>query len=220
MSQIFEVTDASHPDLMVEVVEAASTAVANGELVVIPTESSYAVICDAFNVEAVSKLRSLKNLPATAPLSVAAGNSATIDGIATFPQLARDLTSAFWPGALTVLTSAQPSVNLAVKSEDVTVAVQVPNHQVAIAVLNAIGPCAISGAQMSGQTPIRTIDQARANFGDSVTIYIGSGELSGQPSSVVSAVGEQLRLVRAGALSLAELREVIPMIVDATKTAN
>ncbi|NBV90353.1 MAG: threonylcarbamoyl-AMP synthase, partial [Actinobacteria bacterium] len=58
MSQIFEVTDASHPDLMVEVVEAASTAVANGELVVIPTESSYAVICDAFNVEAVSKLRS------------------------------------------------------------------------------------------------------------------------------------------------------------------
>ncbi len=220
MSQIFEVTLDSSPDLLDEVAEAAVKAVANGELVVIPSDSGYALICDAFSNEAVAKLRSLKQLPEGAPISVAAGNLATIDGIATFSQLARDLIGAFWPGPLTVLTSSQPSVNLAVKAEDVALAVQLPSNKIAQTVLNAIGPCAITGAQISGSEPVTTIAQVRANLGDSVTVYIDSGEVGDAASSVVSAVGDQLRLVRAGAVSLSELRQVIPMVVDATNSAS
>lgn len=220
MSQIFDLTNASNSEQLEAAVGAAAAAVGNGGLVVIPTDSSYALICDAFNPDAVALLRTAKSQDPGVTIPVGAGNRATIDGIATFSELANDLATAFWPGLLTVLTQTQPSVLLAVKDNDSALAVRIPNHPIAIAVLNAIGPVAMTGAQRAGEAPMSTMEAARAAIGDIATIYIDGGELSGLQSSVVAATGENLRLVRAGALSIEQLRSVVPTTIDATASGK
>mgnify|MGYP000275835243 CR=1 FL=1 len=220
MSQIFQLSSAVNAEDLEAAVSAAAAAVANGGLVVIPTDTSYALICDAFNSEAVSLLRATKSQDQQIPLPVGAGNRATIDGIATLSELANDLANAFWPGPLTIITPSQPSVLLAVKDEDAALSVRVPNHPIAQAVLNGIGPVAMTGAQTAGQPQVLSMEQAKQNFGDAVTIYIDGGTLSAAPSSVVIATGDNLRLVRAGAISLDQLRAVIPTIIDATAASK
>ena len=220
MSQIFDLTQSSADDALEAAVSAAAEAVSNGGLVVIPTDTSYALICDAFNPDAVGLLRAAKAQSQTVTIPVGAGNRATIDGIATFPELANDLVTAFWPGPLTVLTQTQPSVSLSVTDNDSALPVRIPNHPLAIAVLNAIGPVAMTGAQRAGEGPVLTIAAARSVIGDSATIYIDGGELSGLQSSVVIATGDNLRLVRAGALSLEQLRSVVPTVIDATASSK
>ena len=220
MSQIFELTDASTDEELETAVSAAVAAVSNGGLVVIPTETSYALICDAFNPEAVALLRIAKSQEQSVTIPVGAGNRATMDGIATFSELANDLVSAFWPGPLTIVTQSQPSVLLAVKDEDAALAVRIPNHPVALAVLNAIGPVAMTGAQRAGEPPVLTVEQAKSVIGDAATIYIDGGQLHGSQSSVVVATGDNLRLVRVGALTLDQLRAVIPTVIDATASSK
>lgn len=220
MSQIFDLSTDYTVEALAEATSAVATAVANGELAVIPTDTSYAIICDAFNSAAVLRLRAAKNQPEDASIPVGAGNLATVDGIATFTELARDLVLAFWPGALTLLTRNQPSVELAVKPSDSALAIRIPKNDIAISVLNAIGPTAMTGAQKSGQAPLTNLSQARELHGDSVTIYVDAGPLSGAVSSVVSAIGDSLRLVRLGNVSLIDLRAVVPAVVDATNNGN
>jgi len=220
MSQIFDLTNSASEADLAAAVSAAVAAVGNGGLVVIPTDTSYALICDAFNPEAVAALRSAKSQDQSVTIPVGAGNRATIDGIATFSELANDLASAFWPGPLTVITHTQPSVSLAVKAEDAALPVRIPNHPIAIAVLNAIGPVAMTGAQKVGGLPVLTIEQAKAEIGDDATIYLDNGKLTGSQSSVIVATGENLRLVRAGTLSIEQLRTVVPTIINATASTK
>ena len=220
MSQIFDLTKTSTGEELEAAISAAVAAVGNGGLVVIPTDTSYALICDAFNPEAVALLRTAKSQDQSVTIPVGAGNRATIDGIASFSELANDLASAFWPGPLTVITRSQPSVLLAVKDEDAALPVRMPNHQIALAVLNAIGPVAMTGAQSAGAEPVLTIEQAKAAIGDAATIYIDCGQLHGEKSSVVVATGDNLRLVRAGVLTLEQLRTVVPTVIDATASSK
>ena len=220
MSQIFDLTKTSTGEELEAAISAAVAAVGNGGLVVIPTDTSYALICDAFNPEAVALLRTAKSQDQSVTIPVGAGNRATIDGIASFSELANDLASAFWPGPLTVITQSQPSVLLAVKDEDAALPVRMPNHPIALAVLNAIGPVAMTGAQSAGAEPVLTIEQAKAAIGDAATIYIDGGQLRGEQSSVVVATGDNLRLVRAGALTLEQLRTVVPTVIDATASSK
>lgn len=220
MSQIFDLTSAPTDGDLEAAVSAAATAVANGGLVVIPTDTSYALICDAFNPEAIALLRATKSQTENLAIPVAAGNRATIEAVAKISELAGDLVSAFWPGPLTVITQSQPSVLLAVKDDDAALPVRIPNNPIALAILNGIGPVAMTGAQKAGQEPVLELEQAKAVVGDAATVYIDGGILGGLQSSVVVATSENLRLVRAGTLSLAELRSVIPTIIDATASGN
>lgn len=191
-------------------------AVRAGDLVVIPTDTSYAVICDAFNATAVTSLRMAKGQVGNTSLPIAAATVDTIRGVAKLPTLASDLVNVFWPGALTVLTCSQDSLSWNIGSRDQALAVRVPQHEIALSVLGAIGPVVMTGAQRAEAKPVVTVEDAKAALGDAVAYYLDGGSLSGTVSSVIDATSDNLRLLREGELSLAQLREVIPMIVKAT----
>ena len=220
MSQIFTLTSDSTENDVDEAVHAVIQAVVNGELAVIPTDTSYALIADAFNESAIERMRIAKQQSSSVSIPVGVGSLATVDGIATLSTLARDLVTALWPGALTVLTKPQPSVSLAVCQVGDAVAVRVPSHPIALAVIQGIGPVAMTGAQVAGEAPITTIIQAQAALGDSVTTYIDGGELTAKQSTVLDATSEHLRLIRRGALSIDQLRAVVPMVIDAAATQS
>jgi tRNA threonylcarbamoyl adenosine modification protein (Sua5/YciO/YrdC/YwlC family) len=219
MSQVFKVDSQASETEIQQGIEAAVTAVKNGGLAVIPTDTSYAVICDAFDTEAITKLRSAKKQTSEVSLPIAASSIETIRGVANFSTLANDLASAFWPGTLTVLTVAQDSLSWNIGQADSALAVRVPHHDVAQAVLSGIGPTVMTGAQLAGQVSVQTVEQAQAALLDLVDVYLDGGALSPRISTVIDATTDNLRLIRTGQLTLGQLREVVPSIIDASASS-
>jgi tRNA threonylcarbamoyl adenosine modification protein (Sua5/YciO/YrdC/YwlC family) len=216
MSEVFKVDKQASAEDVQLAVEAAVTAVKNGGLAVIPTDTSYAVICDAFNTAAITKLRMAKKQVSDLALPVAAASIETIRGVADFSVAANDLACAFWPGTLTILTVAQDSLSWNLGQPGSALAVRVPHNELALAVLREIGPTVMTGAQLAGEAAIQNVEQATAALGESVDVYIDSGQLSGQISTVIDASTDQIRLIRKGALTLAQIRAVMPTVIDAS----
>ena len=216
MSQVFKVDGRTSESEVQLGVEAAIAAVKNGGLAVIPTDTTYALICDAFNLGAISKLRMAKKQNSDVALPIAAASIETIRGVANFSTVANDLASALWPGPLTVLTIAQDSLSWNIGQAGSALAVRVPHHEVAQAVLSGIGPTVLTGAQLAGNHSVQTVKQAQATLLDLVDVYLDGGALSPRISTIIDATTENLRLVRSGQLTLAQLREVVPSIIDAS----
>jgi L-threonylcarbamoyladenylate synthase len=130
------------------------------------------------------------------------------------PQTARDLADAFWPGALTMIVEHAPSLNWDLGDTNGTVAVRMPLHPVALEVLRETGPMAVSSANKTGRPPAVTAAEARDQLGYSVRTYLEAGPCPDPvPSTIVDLTGDVPRVVRAGALPIEKLRDVVPDIV-------
>ena len=216
MSQVYKVdAQASAADIALAV-DAAISAVKSGGLAVIPTDTSYAVICDAFNNGAITKLRMAKKQNSDIALPIAAGSIETIRGVAKFSTIANDLASALWPGPLTLLTVAQDSLTWNIGQAGSALAVRVPHHEVAQAVLAGVGPTVMTGAQSMGQASVQTVEQAQAALSDFVDVYFDGGPLSPRISTIIDATTDHVRMIRSGELSLAQIRAVLPSVIDAS----
>ena len=216
MPQIYKVDAQTSAADIALAVDAAISAVKAGGLAVIPTDTSYAVICDAFNNSAITKLRMAKKQNSDIALPIAAGSIETIRGVAKFLTIANDLASALWPGPLTLLTVAQDSLSWNIGQAGSALAVRVPHHEVAQAVLAGVGPTVMTGAQSMGQAAVQTVEQAQAALSDFVDVYLDGGPLSPRISTVIDATTDHVRMVRSGELSLAQIRAVLPSVIDAS----
>ena len=216
MSQVYKVDAQTSAADIALAVEAAIATVKNGGLAVIPTDTSYAVICDAFNNGAITKLRMAKKQNSDIALPIAAGSIETIRGVAKFSTIANDLASALWPGPLTLLTVAQDSLSWNIGQAGSALAVRVPHHEVAQAVLAGIGPTVMTGAQSMGQASVQTVEQAQAALSDFVDVYFDGGPLSPRISTIIDATTDHVRMIRSGELSLAQIRAVLPSVIDAS----
>ncbi|MCB5177818.1 L-threonylcarbamoyladenylate synthase [Streptomyces antimicrobicus] len=190
----------------------AASAVRRGELVVLPTDTLYGIGADAFSAEAVGDLLAAKGRGRSMPTPVLIGSPNTLHGLVTdFSEQAWELVDAFWPGALTLVAKHQPSLAWDLGETRGTVAVRMPLHPVAIELLTEVGPMAVSSANLSGHPAPEDCDAARAMLGDSVSVYLDAGPTPGiQPSSIVDVTGKVPVLLREGALTADQLREVVP----------
>ena len=146
------------------------------------------------------------------PVPVLVGSPGVIEGLAYgLTKAARELAEAFWPGALTLVVRHQPSLAWDLGDSRGTVALRMPLHPVAIELLRASGPMAVSSANRSGSSPATTYLEARDQLGDSVAVYLDSGT-SGDavPSTIVDVTGQVPHVLRLGAVELDTLRSVCP----------
>lgn len=192
-------------------IKAAIDAVASGDLVVLPTDTIYGIGADAFKSWAVTNLLSAKGRDRQMPPPVLVGSRHTLDGLVTrMPPAARDLVEAFWPGALTIIVEQAPTLQWDLGDTGGTVAVRMPLHPVALEVLRATGPMAVSSANLTGQPPAVTAEQAREQLSYKVSVYLEAGECPNPvPSTIVDLASDKPRVVRAGAVSVEQIREVI-----------
>jgi tRNA threonylcarbamoyl adenosine modification protein (Sua5/YciO/YrdC/YwlC family) len=209
MPRSFDCTD---PAARSEGLNAAAAAVGGGKLVVLPTDTVYGLGADAFTPAAVAALLRAKGRGRDMPVPVLIGSPRTLDGIATdISDVARDLVAAFWPGGLTVVCKQQLSLRWDLGDARGTVAVRMPMDPVALELLRITGPMAVSSANVSGRPPALDALDARAQLGDLVEVYLDGGPAAGLlPSSIVDVTGARPRLLRPGAISLADLRTVAP----------
>ncbi len=209
MSTLFDVADGRD---VTAGVEAAVTSLQRGELAVLPTDTVYGVAADAFSPSAVQRLLNAKGRGRDMPVPVLVGALRTLDGLCDdVPASARSLVERFWPGPLTLVVRSASSLAWDLGETRGTVAVRMPLHPVALAVLERTGPLAVSSANRSGQAPPTDAAGAQSQLGDTVAVYLEAGS-SGDavPSTIVDLTGDRPRVLRSGALPVDALREVLP----------
>jgi L-threonylcarbamoyladenylate synthase len=214
--------DCTDEQQRVEGLAAAVSAVAGGDLVVLPTDTVYGVGADAFTPDAVSALLSAKGRGRDMPVPVLVGSVTGLLGVAEgLSPAGRSLVDAFWPGALTVVTFHPPHLAWDLGDTRGTVAVRMPLHPVALSLLERTGPLAVSSANRTGSPPAVTAAEAEAQLGDSVAVYLDAGPCAAAvPSTIVDVTGERPRVLRLGAISAASLRDVVADIVVAGDPAE
>ncbi|GAA4345870.1 L-threonylcarbamoyladenylate synthase [Angustibacter luteus] len=188
----------------------AADAVQRGEVIVMPTDTVYGVGADAFDRNAVAAVLAAKGRGRDVPPPVLVPNPRTLDGLATgVSDAARELVAAFWPGPLTIVCRAVPSLDWDLGETNGTVALRMPLHRVALAVLELTGPMAVTSANRTGEPPATTVDEAQAQLGEAVSIYLDGGPSpTGTASTIVDVTGAVPRVLRAGPIPLERLRAV------------
>lgn len=201
-------------------VAAATSAVKSGRLVVVPTDTVYGIGADAFDSRAVGNLLAAKGRGRDMPVGVLVGSWHTIEGLVySLPDVARELIRAFWPGALSLVVAQAPSLQWDLGDARGTVMVRMPLHPVAIDLLRQTGPMAVSSANISGEAPATTAQEAQRQLGDLVDVYLDSGSSAQQAAStIVDVSGPAPRILREGPVSVAAIAAALG--VDATSLAG
>ncbi|MFE1552727.1 L-threonylcarbamoyladenylate synthase [Streptomyces sp. NPDC058718] len=204
--------DCSEPSARSAGIDAAVTALERGGLVVLPTDTVYGVGADAFDPRAVAGLLAAKGRGRHKPSPVLVGSTDALgDLVPDLPKFAEDLIEAFWPGGLTLVLRHRPSLAWDLGETGGTVAVRMPDHPLALELLRAAGPMAVSSANLTDQPSPQDCDAAFRMLGDSVSVYLDGGPTSGPvSSSIVDLTGGAPVLVREGVLSAGELERVVP----------
>jgi len=192
-------------------IAAAALAVQRGRLVVLPTDTVYGIGADAFSPEAVRRLLAAKGRGREMPPPVLVSAATTLDALAVgVPSYARALVQELWPGPLTLVCHQQSSLQWDLGETRGTVAVRMPDHEVALELLARTGPLAVSSANRSGMPAATDADAAESMLGDSVAVYLDHGRSGGgDPSTIVDVTGDTGRVLRVGAVPLDRLNEIV-----------
>jgi len=212
MSRVYRI-DPSRPDLSAGALDAATAALAEGHLVVLPTETVYGIaarpdIEKATRMLFEAKRRSSRlNLPVLAPTTEVAWD------VAAPTQAAERLAQAFWPGPLTmVLSRTERSRSWWLGERAGSVGVRVPDYRLATALIERAGPLAVTSANLSGRVPIEAPEELVRTLGAAVAVFLlvasPARSSTGVPSSVVDLTSGAIRLLREGAIPAERLHQV------------
>lgn len=219
MSPVYDCRDESQ---LLSGMRHARQAIGRGELVVLPTDTVYGIAADAFNARAVAGLLEAKGRGRQQPPPVLVAGVGTLRAlVAEIPAAVEDLVREFWPGGLTIVLPAQPSLSWDLGDTHGTVAVRMPAQKMTLELLEETGPLAVSSANLTGMPAAVDIDAARDMLGDSVAAYLDAGvSETGVASTIVDAtllVGGAdpvVRVLREGAISRERLREVLGDLLE------
>lgn len=208
MSEIFDCSDA---DQRSEGLTAARTAIENGECIVLPTDTVYGIGADAFSPVAVQTLLSAKGRGREMPPPVLIPGRETVPGLAMdVPSYANRLMDAFWPGGLTLIFRAQPSLAWDLGDTNGTVGLRVPDDEIARELLALTGPLAVSSANKTGKPAATTITEAGFALGGFVEVFLDGGTRSDtEPSTILDCTKADPVVLREGSVGLEALREVL-----------
>jgi L-threonylcarbamoyladenylate synthase len=167
-----------------------------GAVIAFPTDTLYAVAARAADPVAVARLYDVKERPAGQPMVWLVLDREQVERFADVSAAAAELMARYWPGPLTLVLPAR------VRSDGPTIAVRAPDHDVALALLRALGePVASSSANPAGRPPPVDADQVIAGLGEQLDIVLDGGPCRiGQPSTILDLSGATPRILREGAI--------------------
>ena len=188
----------------------AATALRDGHLVVLPTDTVYGVAADAFNPQGTRKIFAAKGRDRRFPLPVLVRSPKQLPGLSPqLPEAAERLMAAYWPGPLTLVVPAHTGLRWDLGDNDGTVAVRMPLDEVALAVIREVGPLSVTSANLAGQPPAATTAQAREQLGDAVELYLDDGaRRSSLASTIIDLTRSQPQVLRVGVIDTEQALQV------------
>ncbi len=209
-TEIIEV-NAKYPEPTM--IEHAAKLLHDGELVVFPTETVYGLGADAFQPAALERIFAAKGRPFSDPLIVHIAEEHELELLTTtISTEAKRLAQEFWPGPLTLILPRGPRVPLLVTAGLETVAIRMPRHPVALALISALGsPIAAPSANRFMHISPTTADHVYSDLSGKVPLILDSGPCEiGVESTVLDLCSDEPRILRPGGISLEALRTILP----------
>ena len=199
-----------------EQVEKGISILKQGGLVAFPTDTVYGLGAWADHQPAVERVYRVKERPRNIALPLLLADISQIGGVAEpVPPIAWLLAHNFLPGALTIVLHKSNSVPDIITAGGITVAVRVPAHPVPIALVQGLGaPIVGTSANVSGKPSALTADEVYSQFGNKIDLVIDGGRCpGGRESTIIDVTGEEPIILREGAISREELRQVCGSII-------
>jgi L-threonylcarbamoyladenylate synthase len=182
----------------------AAELLAGGALVAFPTETVYGLGADATDARAVAAIFAAKHRPHFNPLIAHLASRGAAEALVELPEAGRRLAAAFWPGPLTLVAPIRAGAGIAelATSGLPTLAVRVPSHPLALALLRAVGrPVAAPSANPSGRVSPTTAEHVLEGLGGRIAAVLDGGPCAvGLESTIVGLAGERPALLRPGGL--------------------
>ncbi|HEX5754299.1 MAG TPA: L-threonylcarbamoyladenylate synthase [Archangium sp.] len=194
-----------------------------GGVIALPTETVYGLAANCEDELAVRRVFAIKGRPATHPLIVHVARASELPSWARHvPEEAWRLAESFWPGPLTLVLPRTARATDAVTGGQDTVALRVPNHPVALAVLDALGGgVAAPSANRFGRVSPTSAEHVRADLGDEVDLILDGGPCTvGVESTIVDLSGKEPAVLRPGGLAVEELERVLGRKVPVRTSAT
>lgn len=186
----------------------------NGGALVLPTETVYGIFAKALDETAVNHVYQLKKRPRDKAMNL---NVADYQTILEFskeqPRYLKDLFEAFLPGPLTIILKANDKVPAWINSGKSTVGFRLPNHPLTADLIKKTGPLIGPSANISGNESGKEYASIMAAFDHEVAGYEDDQAITGQDSTIVDLSGEKAKILRQGALTVDELKKVVPQLV-------
>lgn len=181
-----------------------------GETVAFPTDTVYGLGVDPFNISAIIKLFEAKGRDYNKAIAILVGNTNQIKLIAeSITDNAQKLIDAFWPGGLTVIVPKQKSVPDLLTSNQ-TIGIRMPDHPVALKILNEFGPLATSSANVSGKQNPMNAGDVYSQLNGRISLIVDGGTCPGGiPSTVVDCMSEKTQILRNGAIDFKKIESVL-----------
>jgi tRNA threonylcarbamoyl adenosine modification protein (Sua5/YciO/YrdC/YwlC family) len=204
--------DCSVTTELLEGMRQAKQTIGRSGLIVLPTDTVYGIGADAFSAFAVNAILEAKGRGRQSPPPVLIPSLDTLRALTSNPPaVAFKLAEKFWPGALTLILHAQPSLSWDLGETKGTVALRIPNDEVTLALLKEVGPLAVSSANLTGEPAANNIDEAENYFGKKVGVYLdGGASKSSKPSTILDLTDDGfVKVVRIGLLTLAQIKKVV-----------
>src|SRR5215467_14550540 len=193
-------------------IETAVQALRDGELVAFPTETVYGLGANAQNPAAVRRVFELKGRPPDHPVIVHLDSPRYLHRwVRDVPESAARLAEVFWPGPLTMVMRRAANVHDVITGGQDTIAIRVPSHPMAQQLLTAFGGgIAAPSANRYGRLSPTRAEHVREELGDAVRVILDGGECQiGLESTIVSFEGQNVRLLRPGGVTAAQIRQVV-----------
>ena len=182
----------------------------SGGILAFPTDTVYGLGALAFDNTAIESIYTAKDRPIEKAIPILIGDLGDLDQVAVnIPNMALRFAARFWPGPLTCIVPKKQTLPLAVSATS-TVAVRIPNHPDALALLRAAGPMAVTSANISGQPSPSTAQEVYEQLNGRIPLILDGGTTpGGVPSTLVDCTGDEPIVLREGPISLAQLLSAI-----------
>jgi L-threonylcarbamoyladenylate synthase len=216
--------DPLRPETVTAAAGMAEEAVGTDGLVIMPTETVYGIACRPDRPEAMARLFEAKGRPRELLMPVLVTGVASAWQVAQPNPAAQALAHAFWPGPLTMVlprTALSGPWDLGTPDAADSIAVRVPDHPVAVAILGRTGPLAATSANLSGSPPLEEPGDLIRTFGTVVSLCVlmapGTDPPRGLPSTALDLTGDAVRVIRSGALDPAQARAELGRVLPGTQ---
>ena len=185
-----------------EILSHAVNAIQEGKLIVYPTDTLYGLGASIFKQDAIKSIFQIKSRPFSLPLPIAVSNLKMLSECVEISSLAQQLAHHFLPGKLTLVCKKKPVITDLITSGGNTVAVRIPQDEIALHLINKIGPIIATSANIHGQKTPNSISEIRKLFKpEDIEVYVDGGPRNEAPSTIVDVTSQQPRILREGSIS-------------------
>jgi L-threonylcarbamoyladenylate synthase len=180
-----------------------------GRLAVVPTDTVYTVIADAFSTFATQRMFGAKRRGRSVPLSVLIRNPRQVIGLARdIPETAERIMASYWPGPVSILLPVQPDMPWDLGDSGDAINLRMPADDLLLAIAAEIGPLAATAANRRGEPAATTVDEARTQLGDTIDLYVDGGPSTGVVTTVVDCTRADAHVLREGSIAADDILAV------------